>query len=641
MEPSGGAQGRPYRSHSHPACLPCRRRKSRCRTKDIAENCISCQVHGTECVFPQAVSSQSPRRHVRAKRVKRNTPRRDRKDQIPSRPTPLRQFHLGHPERHYPDDEERSDAPSNCGGMFAEAGDNGSHIVSPAIVDDSEMLESYLTTTAETHGRRLIRAFPPANASGRTVRPVLFSTLPKRSSGGVGSHQSRASEKYELIEKLIEPHAKDLVDLFFEKTNICFPIFDESSFKKTYASNRRKVSLALLSNLYASALIYWPNSPKSRFSRRPDLNFVWVQAYEALSSEVFLCPGTSTVIAIMLNVSGRPSISIIANEGLLGLAISLSNAMGLNRDPSNWNISRLEKQIRIKIWWLVVVHDRCLAYGIPLQIHRAQHDVPIPSTQDLSTPDASPAQVTATAIFIALISLTEVLGRYLEYVYQLTKDSQETPETSTTDLELLLGEWEETLSSDVRRVVIRGTDLSAPGAANLRLSYLAVKLLLRRIQLDLDRGMLQTEDESFNAPLYLRAQRAAEEIVHFVQELNEPHFRGFWIPAHAFALTSATSFLLRSALRSSKNATGDNTPLKLARDMIDTLRRHSEEHSWDLADNCLANCSEMLEKIEAGMRDYSSSSPPLLSNFEEYPDIDVSVLDDLLTGFRYPFEMEE
>ncbi|KAK2745986.1 hypothetical protein FQN55_005808 [Onygenales sp. PD_40] len=545
MEPSGGAQGRPYRSHSHPACLPCRRRKSRCRTKDIAENCISCQVHGTECVFPQAVSSQSPRRHVRAKRVKRNTPRRDRKDQIPSRPTPLRQFHLGHPERHYPDDEERSDAPSNCGGMFAEAGDNGSHIVSPAIADDSEMLESYLTTTAETHGRRLIRAFPPANASGRTARPVLFSTLPKRSSGGVGSHQSRASEKYELIEKLIEPHAKDLVDF-----------------------------------------------------RRPDLNFVWVQAYEALSSEVFLCPGTSTVIAIMLN-------------------------------------------IRIKIWWLVVVHDRCLAYGIPLQIHRAQHDVPIPSTQDLSTPDASPAQVTATAIFIALISLTEVLGRYLEYVYQLTKDSQETPETSTTDLELLLGEWEETLSSDVRRVVIRGTDLSAPGAANLRLSYLAVKLLLRRIQLDLDRGMLQTEDESFNAPLYLRAQRAAEEIVHFVQELNEPHFRGFWIPAHAFALTSATSFLLRSALRSSKNATGDNTPLKLARDMIDTLRRHSEEHSWDLADNCLANCSEMLEKIEAGMRDYSSSSPPLLSNFEEYPDIDVSVLDDLLTGFRYPFEMEE
>ncbi|KAK2814059.1 hypothetical protein FQN50_000463 [Emmonsiellopsis sp. PD_5] len=526
MEPSGGAQGRPYRSHSHPACLPCRRRKSRCKTKDVADNCISCQVHGTECVFPQA-GLVSSRQHVKPKRVKRNTPKN------PSRPTPLRQFRLGHPEQHCSDDEERSDAPSNCGGMFAEAGDNGSHIVSPAIVDDSEMLESYLTTTAETHGRRLIRAFPRANASGQTARPVLFSTLPKRSTGGVGSHQSRASEKYELIEKLIEPHAEDLVDF-----------------------------------------------------RRPDLNFVWVQAYEALNSEVFLCPGTSTVIAIMLNF-------------------------------------------------------RCsLAYGIPLQIHRAQHDVPIPSEQDLSTPDASPAQVTATAIFIALISLTEVLGRYLEYVYRLTKDSQETSETSTIDLEILLGEWEETLSSDVRRVVIRGTDLSAPGAANLRLSYLAVKLLLRRIQLDLDRGMPQTEDESLNAPLYLRAQRAAEEIVHFVQELDESHFRGFWIPAHAFALTSATSFLLRSALRSSKNATGGNTPLKLARDMIDTLRRHSEEHSWDLADNCLANCSEMLEKIEAGRRDYSSNSTPLLSNFEEYPDIDVSVLDDLLTGFRYPFEME-
>jgi hypothetical protein len=43
---------------------------------------------------------------------------------------------------------------------------------------------------------------------------------------------------------------------------------------------------------------------------------------------------------------------------MVGTAVALSNALGLNRDPSNWNISPLEKRFRIRIWWLVVVHDR-------------------------------------------------------------------------------------------------------------------------------------------------------------------------------------------------------------------------------------------------------------------------------------------
>jgi hypothetical protein len=41
----------------------------------------------------------------------------------------------------------------------------------------------------------------------------------------------------------------------------------------------------------------------------------------------------------------------------MGLAVAFANALGLNRDPSNWNISPSEKQVRIRIWWLVVVQD--------------------------------------------------------------------------------------------------------------------------------------------------------------------------------------------------------------------------------------------------------------------------------------------
>ncbi|OJD12922.1 hypothetical protein AJ78_06549 [Emergomyces pasteurianus Ep9510] len=569
-----------------------------------------------------------------------DTPRRAvPADQNSTQAADRKELHSGSPVGYsvspFPlDNEGRAEERESWAGIFAEGGNRGSHIVSPAMAHDSEILESYVTATTEVNGRRLVRVGPQTNGSIRTARPVLFDTVPNRPPG-VRSHASRASEKCELIEKFIEPNAKDLIDLFFAKANICLPILDEVSFKNTYLNYQRKISPALLSTIYASALIYWQDSPKLRNIRCPDVNFIWAQACEAVNSEVFLSPGMSTVIALMLNVCGRPSTTMLGNGGLNGLAVALSNALGLHRDPSDWSIPASEKQLRISIWRMVVVHDRwcSLAYGTPMQIHRAQHDVPIPIAEDLCPPGSSTTHVAATSVFISLITLTEILGRYLESIYHVVKGSPDPFEASNTDPELLLGEWEETLSDDIRKSVMRGTRLDAPGAANLRLSYLAVKLLLRRIQLDRDRGSLAAEEAS-DCPFYLRAQRAAEDIVHFVQELDESHCRGFWIPANSFTLTSATSFLLRSALRSKNPSV--NTPLKLARDMIDALQRHKQNFSWDLADSCLGSCSDMLEKIEAGI----NNAGPSLPIFEEFAYVDMSVLDGLFTGFVDPFEME-
>ncbi|KAF7592696.1 hypothetical protein BBP40_012598 [Aspergillus hancockii] len=292
----------------------------------------------------------------------------------------------------------------------------------------------------------------------------------------------------------------------------------------------------------------------------------------------------------------------------------------------------MEKRFRVRIWWLVFIHDRwcSLAYGTPLQIHRAQYDVPLPTMDDLCSPGASRLQIAASAVFIALTTLTEVLGRYLEHVYKFSRNTPYPPETSPVDLERLLSEWEESLSDDIRRVVLRGTHLNTPGAANFRLAYLAVKLLLRRIQLDLDTAITHVDDDTAS-PFYTQAQWAAEEIVHLVEELDESHFRGFWIPVHAFSLTSATTFLLRCGLR--RGNLNGNAPLKLARDMISTLRSHRDNFNWDLADNCLANCSELVEKIgsaETGGDSLMSAFP----DFQGHLDImSPSVLDELLIGF--------
>jgi hypothetical protein len=277
---------------------------------------------------------------------------------------------------------------------------------------------------------------------------------------------------------------------------------------------------------------------------------------------------------------------------------------------------------------------RCsLAYGTPLLIHGQQHDVPVPAFEDFVDPHASKSRKTAISIFIGLITLTNVLGKYLEQIYSVSKCNGETSNLSLTDLEDLLGSWEYSLPPEVRLIVTHGRMLTAPGSANFRLAYLAVKLLLRRIQLDLDRSKSETDD--YASPYYTHAQRAAEDIVLFVQGLDHSHFPGFWIPVNEFSLTSAITFLLRSALRSKDSS--HNGPLKIAKDMIETLRSLSTKFSWDLADNCLRICGDLVEKMEIVSNSVSSNAT---IDIQEFADLDDSVLDDLFAGYAGAFETE-
>jgi Fungal specific transcription factor domain len=105
-------------------------------------------------------------------------------------------------------------------------------------------------------------------------------------------------------------------------------------------------------------MVFWKYSKKLSNYHCPDTRFVWNQANEALYSELHLSPGISTIIAILLNISGRPLTSVIGNGVILGSAISLAHALGLNRDCHSWDISSAEKRLRTRIWWSIVILDK-------------------------------------------------------------------------------------------------------------------------------------------------------------------------------------------------------------------------------------------------------------------------------------------
>jgi hypothetical protein len=141
---------------------------------------------------------------------------------------------------------------TNVSGILADAGDNSSHIVGPVNVDDSDILESYLSTTPAAGGTRLIRSYSTSDASDRSTRPVLFRTVPKRSAG-VASYQCRASEKCALIEKFIEPHADILLDLYVHFI-ICLTAYEPECLLFADSSNGR-----------TAASLFWM---KARFEMR-------------------------------------------------------------------------------------------------------------------------------------------------------------------------------------------------------------------------------------------------------------------------------------------------------------------------------------------------------------------------------------
>ncbi|KAF9874216.1 hypothetical protein CkaCkLH20_08199 [Colletotrichum karsti] len=642
---------RPYRSHLRPACLACRKRKSRCNVDKTAPTCLTCRAHGTPCEFPPSPAGSSPR----PKNAWRASQARKSRDlghraltppapTFPSETTLVSQVSsLGvpngppvvHPASTSPEGgltlgsaDDRHYAEPIAGG-----GEDEAHIVGPADIEDTQVLATYLSNDSSVLNRgirtRISGTSPRQENGGSGRKPVVFTTVPKQPLG-VPNDRTPAFLKCQMIEKLLEPLLPDVIELFFEKPNRCFPLLDRRSFEKRFAEDRGHISPALLSCLYAHTMTYWAQSPSLVANYRPDTRFIWNQANDALYSEIHLSPGISTLLGIMLNVSGRPLTSIIGNGIQLGSAISLAHSLGLNRDPSDWDIPEAEKLLRTKIWWAIFVYDKwsSLAYGTPPQLRSGQHDVSLPSVDQLCGSAASTIDLNAASVYLAFVALAQFLDKYLERIYDLEKTSTSGP----WDLEVLLTKWEDTLDVQLRRRIIRGGDsLDMPGSANLRLAYLYIKLLLRKWELDAEKAANADHTSSIPMRCYLEVRRAAEEIVLLVQELKEPQLGDYWLPLLTFAFTSTTKFLLRCALETENTVSGlaQSMSLKLAGDLIAALQVH-RQRAWDMGDLCIAQYSEVVKKLASSTATANFAEQPVdMPELQEYVSTSVPDIDEL------------
>ncbi|KAF5601900.1 transcriptional regulatory [Fusarium pseudocircinatum] len=506
------------------------------------------------------------------------------------------------------------------------------HIVGPAVTSDNQVLSDYLSSMpSASRGSRIIRP-----AIGNRSRPVLFTAVQKRPVG-LDSNLTFAEERLQLIEKILEPFASDLVDVYFHKANSCFPLLDEAHFRKQYRENKSAISPALLSGLYAHSITFWNSSPILSRHRCPDGRFIWNLATEAAYSQIHRSPGISTIEALILNIGGREVTALIGNGVLLASSVSMAHSLGLNHSPISWEIPQSEKNLRMKIWWALLIHDKwlSLSHGTPPLISPTLNDVPQPLVEHLCGEGNSSEQVLNASVYIALVGLTEVLDLHLRHVHQFSLSDES---TDTTHLELALNNWIETLSDEIRRVVIRGNNLTIPGAANLRLSYLTVRLLLQRIELEAEKRVRDTGDSRL-LNRYMQARRTAEDILILTQELQPEHLADCWLPSSAFAFSTTVSFLLRCALETENSTAGlvQSSSLKIASDLLSALSEHKEKNAWDLGDICLAQHADVVEKLRAMTPPEDSSAEEVL-DFSSFAMAESSYLDQLFPSLWDPLQ---
>lgn len=159
----------------------------------------------------------------------------------------------------------------------------------------------------------------------------------------------------------------DAQQSYFDAIHPAFPILDEDATIGAFRSGI--LPSTLICEIHACSLIYreqWRNLV-SAGKPRPDIQYIWNLAVSALHDDLSR-PSFSTVLSCILDLLGRPTTSIIYNAINMGSLVALTKSLGLNRDPQEWDLQQRQKDLRVRTWWGVYIHDQwfvCIALSCP------------------------------------------------------------------------------------------------------------------------------------------------------------------------------------------------------------------------------------------------------------------------------------
>ncbi|KAH8687921.1 fungal-specific transcription factor domain-containing protein [Tricladium varicosporioides] len=553
-------------------CDACRRRKSRCIMPQDAETCIMCQSRAEQCTFVQ-----SPQRRKR-RRI---------------------------------DDEDKNGSAAKPGSPEMER--SNSHIKPPindyTSLPGPSLLKQTLGLQNRQHGQylgqtteydtRLIN-LSPFNGRGeyvstpgtlRRVSPQNHFIMKSESQAEIDDEL----ENLDLVESIVKPHGRALVDLYFRIVHPSFPIMHKKVFLEKYDRTYREFTPPVLAAVYILALNWWSYSPDLVNLPKPDVLKLEKMAPKMMSV-VLNRPKLSTVQAGLLLLQ-RPDGDSWA---LTGQLVAVAQNLGLHLDCSTWKIPEWERSLRKRLAWALYMQDKwgALIHGRPPLIHeddwlvRPLEARDFPETADDDDDEEGSSEIEKGKLnFLNMISLTEILTDTLKTFFTLraTAELENEHENATLvtlekakPIQLRLKEWYSRLPPCLAIGDTKARKLSSTGS--LHLAYFALEVTLHRAIIRFD------TDPSLSSITRAAAKQRFISAIDLIAKLEPAHLQSFWYFASKTNLAIIGTF---GSLLWATSQTGEEAEF---------YRGHLAEYRWTL--RVSSKAAEFM-KFTVGMLDAS------------------------------------
>lgn len=110
--------------------------------------------------------------------------------------------------------------------------------------------------------------------------------------------------------------------------------------------------------------------------------------------------------------------------GDIGTIVGMAHDLGLNMDPSSWNLTPSDANRRLRIWWALYIQDKWSALGLGRPSYLSEEHCNVPMiTIDAFSPHTGlhgeNIGIQAALQFVAMAHLTTILSDLLSTFYSL------------------------------------------------------------------------------------------------------------------------------------------------------------------------------------------------------------------------------
>ncbi|KAI6784126.1 Fungal specific transcription factor [Emericellopsis cladophorae] len=484
--------------------------------------------------------------------------------------------------------------------------------------------------------------FPNGTHCRRVSRHTHFALVP------YSRTRVRAQELQELdaIEKIVSPHGKSLVNLYFRMVHPCFPILDKKTFMEKYARTHREFSSPCLAGVYMLAAKWWHHDRELSAQKKPDIDGLERIARTSLQS-VIDRPKLSTLQGGLLLLQHGWS-----HEGAWALSaqmVAVAQDLGIDSSCAGWTIPTWESGLRRRLGWAIYMMDKWMALcrGRPSHIIDDDWTPDVLSAEDFvdiedgeeadDTIEGSVDVVAGGKAFESMIFLTHIVSQILQKFYSRKALADKSSNIRTVleqikPIQVRLREWHRDLPASLQLDASASQRLSPN--ASLHLAYFAAEFTLHRVLL---RSLLRHPCDPYIVQICRAAPKErVTSAVDLVARLGGQHLQAFWYSPSGYCLVTIGTFtaLMFITSQSTKEAETYKKTLSNYRWLLRVNSRATEymDFAVQRLDLSLSHIHELTAEDIVGQSTPVETGTPKASGDAPSPGCQVATATDMQAG---------